>query len=280
MGGRQVARAVLVAVVVLGSALGWATGPAAESAPRWTPASRAAIRPGAVMITDGAQCTAGFVFTRGGEVFLGYAAHCAGLGAPTDTNGCTTPSLPLGTPVQIEGAARPGVLVYSSWLAMQRNRERNASACAGNDFALVKVDPRDVPKVNPTMPFWGGPTGLNRGTLPSGSSVYGYGSSELRLGTTLLSPRSGTSTGTVEGGWRHAAYTISPGIPGDSGSGLLGADGRAAGILSTVNLTPQPLSNYFGDLQRMLAYARVNGMGNTVLALGTVGFRPDRLPLG
>ena len=35
-----------------------------------------------MMYTDGAQCTANFVFTDGSRhVFVGYAAHCAGTGA-------------------------------------------------------------------------------------------------------------------------------------------------------------------------------------------------------
>ncbi|MCW2567634.1 MAG: hypothetical protein JWN54_1731, partial [Mycobacterium sp.] len=39
-------------------------------------------------------------FTGGdGTVYLGQAAHCAGTGAATETNGCTAASRPLGTPV-------------------------------------------------------------------------------------------------------------------------------------------------------------------------------------
>src|SRR5699024_12750843 len=50
--------------------------------------------------TDGGQCTANFVFTDdAGTVYVGYAAHCAGTGEATETDGCTTESLPPGTPV-------------------------------------------------------------------------------------------------------------------------------------------------------------------------------------
>lgn len=271
----------MVAAVAVGSVLSWiGLTPTADSAPQWAPVASASIRPGAVMVTDGAQCSANFVFTRGSEVFLGYAAHCAGLGGVTDLDGCATRSLPLGTPVQIEGATRPGVLAYSSWAAMQAAREREPRTCANNDFALVRIDRRDVARVNPTMPHWGGPTGLNRGPLQNGASVYTYGSSSLRLGTTLLSPKSGSSNGTTSGGWSHPVYTISPSIQGDSGSGLLDGSGRATGVLSSVNLAPRPLSNSFGDLQRELAYARVHGMGDVRLAVGTEPFDPNQLPLG
>ena len=74
------------------------TAPPTPPRPTWAPAATAAIHPGVQMYTDGAQCTANFVFTDGaGNVYVGYAAHCAGLGEATDTNGCLAESLPLGT---------------------------------------------------------------------------------------------------------------------------------------------------------------------------------------
>src|SRR5687768_16458654 len=147
--------------------------PATASA-QWAPADSATIHPGVEMVTEGAQCTANFVFSDGGSTYLGYAAHCAGLGAATDTNGCTAPSLPTGTPVQIEGASRPGTLVYSSWIAMKAAGENvDSETCEFNDFALVRLDPADVPKVNPSVPGWGGPVGVSSlgGT---GTDTYSY----------------------------------------------------------------------------------------------------------
>lgn len=281
MGARKVGQVAVVAAVAVGSIVAWlGLTPTAVSAPRWAAASSATIHPGSVMLTDGAQCTASFVFTRATEVFLGYAAHCAGTGGATETNGCEAGSLPLGTKVEIEGARHPGVLVYSSWLAMQQVGERDPNACAYNDLALVRIDSRDVGRVNPSVPHWGGPVGLNRAGNPSGASVYTYGSSSLRLGVALLSPKSGFSIGSTAGGWAIPVYTVTPGIPGDSGSAMLDASGRASGVLSTVNVTPMALSNTFGDLKRELAYARVHGMGSLVLANGTEPFNPDQLPLG
>ena len=52
---------------------------------------------------------------------------------------------------------------------------------------------------------------------------------------------------------------MTPGIPGDSGSGFLSADGRALGILSTLNFAPVPATNGVGDLAKMLGYARGHG---------------------
>ena len=82
----------------------------------------------------------------------------------------------------------------------------------------------------------------------------------------------GLSLGTTGGGWSHPAYTVSPGIPGDSGSALLDAQGRALGTLSTVQLGPLAGSNGVGDLAKELAYAQANGQSGLTLALGTEPF--------
>jgi hypothetical protein len=271
-----------VIAVILG-ALTMTVGlvPTAGSEPVWAPAATATIHPGVQMFTDGAQCTANFIFTKGTEVFIGYAAHCAGTGAATDTNGCDATSLPLGAPVEITGASQPGTLVYSSWLAMQAQPTRpDDDTCAYNDLGIVKIDPADVAKVNPSVPHWGGPTGMNTTGNPAGSSVYTYGNSSLRLGITLLSPKVGLSLGTTGGGWSHPTYTVTPGVPGDSGSALLDAQGRASGVLSTLSVAPLPLSNNFGDLSHELSYAQAHGQSGLTLTLGTEAFNGNQLPLG
>jgi hypothetical protein len=221
------------------------------------------------MRTDGAQCTANFVYSGGGKTYLGQAAHCSGTGSADETNGCTSKSLPLGTPVEISGASKPGKLAYNSWLTMQHNHEKDADTCAYNDLALVEIDPADVAKVSPAVPFFGGPTGVDtQGTAP-GERVASYGNSELRGGVPFLSPKVGTSLGDQGHGWSHIVATVSPGIPGDSGSAFLSPDGKALGILSTLNFTPAPGTNGVGDLAKMLDYARGHGgPGDLALKVG------------
>ncbi|MEX2107918.1 MAG: hypothetical protein WD827_03410 [Solirubrobacterales bacterium] len=128
--------------------------PAAASA--WAPAKTAPVHPGVQVFTEGAQCTANFVFQEGSDVYLGQAAHCSGTGGQTETDGCTSGSLPIGTPVEVTGASRPGTLAYNSWLTMQASGESDLDTCAYNDFALIKIDPADVGKVNPSVPPFGG----------------------------------------------------------------------------------------------------------------------------
>ncbi len=253
----------------------------------WAPAATATITPGTMMYTDGAQCTANFVFTdAAANTYVGYAAHCAGLGAATDTDGCKAGSLPLGTPVEfrqggslVSGGTKvgSGTLAYSSWLTEKQIGTTDPNICAYNDFALVKVAAGDVAKVNPSIPFWGGPTGIDTNGTQAGDDVYTYGNSSLRAGVSALSPHQGVSLGDdpSDAGWSHPLYTVTPGVPGDSGSAFLSEDGLAIGTLSTLGLLPLPGSNNIGDLAKELAFAQAHsGIAGLTLVKGTEPFSP------
>jgi hypothetical protein len=251
----------------------------AGSATAWAPADSATVHPGVMTFTNGGQCTANFVFEDGSSVYIGQAAHCSGTDGNTATNGCEAGSLPVGTQVEVDGASQPGTMVYNSWIAMQEKGETDADTCQYNDFALVRLAAADVDKVNPSVPYWGGPTGLG-GATSSGEDVYSYGNSSLRLGVSQLSPKKGTSLGTDSGGWNHTVYTVTPGIPGDSGSGFVDASGRAFGTLSTVAIAPLAGSNGVGDLAHELDYMRANSsLGGVQLVNGTEPFQGG-LPVG
>jgi hypothetical protein len=264
------------------------TGSPALAAPTWAPADTAPITPGVQTNTDGSgQCTANFVFTDAdGNVYLGQAAHCSGTGAATDTNGCDAGTLPLGTAVTFNRGGSlvdagtevgAGTLAYSSWNTMQARGETDENTCAYNDFALVKVDAADTAKVNPTVPFWGGPVGINTTGTAAGDRVYSYGNSGLRFGVGELSPKTGVSLGQdpADGGWTHPLYTATPGVPGDSGSAFLDGSGNALGTLSTLGIAPLPASNNIGDLAHELEYAQqYSGIDGLQLALGTEPFDP------
>lgn len=280
---RRILTVTAVAMTAAATSAMVAAAPA-SAAPTFASEATATLTPGVQAYTAGAQCTSNFVFTdAAGHIYLGYAAHCAGTGESTDTDGCLTPSLPLGTPVDFrkggslvsEGTRLGGgTLAYSSWRAMAANGETDADTCASNDFALVRVDAADAGTVNPTVPFFGGPDALGTGTA-AGDAVYSYGISSLRGGVSLLSPKVGASLGDSGGGWSTSLYTVSPGVPGDSGSGFLDADGNALGVLSTLALAPLPLSNGVGNLRKELGYAQANsGIAGLQLATGTRAFAP------
>ncbi len=248
-------------------------GPSAASA--WAPAGSASVHPGVQTYTEGGQCTSNFVFQDGGGVYLGQAAHCSGTGGQTETDGCTSGSLPLGTKVEVKGASKPATMVYNSWLAMQAGGETDSATCAYNDFALLRLDPADEGKVNPSVPGFGGPTGVGAaGGL--GATVYSYGNSSLRGGVTKLSPKQGVVIQSEGGGWSHVVATLTPGIPGDSGSGFLNGSGAAIGVLSTLQLAPLPATNGVGDLAKELAYMRANSaFAGVQLVRGTEPFKAN-----
>jgi hypothetical protein len=270
------------------------TGAGAASA--WAPAASATIHPGVMTFTNApsflsgaSQCTSNFVFTdSAGNTYLGQAAHCSSTGGSTGTNGCTTNSLPIGTPIYsgdlVNGGVQNGTLIgtlsYNSWITMQSRHETDANTCAFNDLALIKIDPSQVANVNPTVPFWGGPNGLAGAASQAGDRVFSYGDSILRGGVSALSPKTGASLGDLggSGGWSQDVYTVTPGIPGDSGSGFLDAGGNALGVLSTVQLAPVAASNGVGTLAKELAYANAaTGLGLQVAA-GTTPFNAVPVP--
>jgi hypothetical protein len=269
---------VLVASVLISAALlafgGLTTTASLHAAPAWAPAATASIHPGVQTIAPTGQCTANFIYFDGSNnVYIGQAAHCTGTGTATQTDGCTSASLPIGTAVDVTGASRPGTMVYNSWLTMQGAGETDPDTCAYNDLALVRLDPADAGNVNPSVPRWGGPTGLaaTTGTL---EQVYSYGNSELRLGLAPLSPKTGLSLGSTNSNWTQVVYTLSPGIPGDSGSGFLTSTGQAFGVLSTLDILPFVAGNSVGGLANELNYMHAHsGFSGVQLATGTEPFK-------
>jgi hypothetical protein len=276
------ARGVALAVAFGGVALGAVLAPAAVAAPAqtgdtWAPAASAAIRPGVVTETEGGgSCTSNFVFTSGDRTFIGQAAHCGGTGDATETDGCDSGTVDVGTTVTIkagDGTDRTGTLAYSSWVAMQAAGETDPDTCAFNDFALVEIAPEDTGDVNPSLPVYGGPTALDSNGLGSGDLVYSFGNSPVRLGIEALGPKVGINVSDTGGGRNHDVYTLTPGVPGDSGSAFVDGSGAAFGVLSTLNLAPLPASNGVIDLAHALDYAAANGdVGDVELALGTEPF--------
>jgi hypothetical protein len=273
----RIIRLALVALT-LAATVGVLAAPSASAAPPpWAPAATAPIHPGVQTFTEGAQCTANFVFYDASAVYIGQAAHCSGTGGSTETNGCDSGSLPIGTAVEVTGASQPGVMVYNSWLTMQANGETDPDACAFNDLALIRLSPADAANVNPSIPFFGGPTGIDTDGTAALDNVYSYGNSSLRFGIAQLSPKRGVSTGDDGNGWSHNVFTLTPGVPGDSGSAFVSADGTALGVLSTLQLAPFVGANGVGDLAHELDYLAANTSFAVQLALGTEPFDASRI---
>jgi hypothetical protein len=275
-------RIVIVVVCVLAAAAVATATPSASTAPRWAPASQATIHPGVRV----SACTANFVFYDSRYVYLGLVATCA-------------PE--RGAKVKIEGASRRGTIVYDS----------GVEGCCGhwaNDFALVRLDNVDKGKVNPSVPFWGGPT-TGAGRSSKGKPVYSYGNSASPSGSTDRSPKVGLDTSPVEtnvayadeaqravhgpfrggtnGGWTHYAQMVLPATGNyqceptsdewcgaDLGAPVLDARGRALGVLGP---WVHDTSNLVTDLTKALAYMKAHTNLDAIqLAKGTTPFLPAR----
>jgi hypothetical protein len=239
------------------------------------PATGATITPGALMISPvdervTSSCTAAFVFAGGDATYLGYAAHCAGSSESMGLSGCKEPTLPLGTGVTIvgnDGSRASGRLAYTSWGTMQERGESSPSLCLHNDFALVELDPADVPRVDPSVPVLGGPTGLDTDGTRNSEPVASY-----QPHGSATSVKQGRSLGTGDSGLAHRVETRPPGRPGDSGSGYLDGEGRAFGVLSTL-FTDGSATNGVTDLGHALQYANTyGGIGQVELVPGTRPF--------
>jgi hypothetical protein len=267
-GCRRTARVTAVGVIAAAGLLAPAT-PGFAAAPT--------ISPGVLMTTQldartAAECTADFVFTGADATYLGFAAHCAGGTNEMGVSGCEEPTVPLGTAVTIGHGGGPpsGRLAYSSWHTRQQRGETDPALCTYNDFALVQLDPAVVGEVDPSVPVFGGPTGLDSDGAQRGEAVYTY-----QPNNGPPAAKQGTSVGDAGGGLTHRVVTDPPGNPGDSGSGYLDADGRAFGVLSTQFQDAQH-SNGVTDLAQALAYAdRYGGLGTVTLVPGTAPFHPS-----
>ena len=249
-------------------------GPASAT-PTWAPAASAPIRPGNVIETEGQGCTADFVFYDATSVYIGTAAHCAP--APYDgsleaSDACGGESSPPGSPAKLEGATRPVELIYSSWWTMNELKmEPFQTICTDNDFALFRIDPADAGRVNPSIPHWGGPTGLRQSGMASGERVVVYGNSNTRMDEDSIKPLEGLLELDVNEGWMHDVQMVTPGIPGDSGSPSLDGSGAAIGPLNRLLYAP-PGSNQISDLAHLLAFMREHTAIKARLAEGTEPF--------
>ena len=190
------------------------------------------IRPGAWMIFP-AWCTMNFVFGSEGNYHIGTAGHCTETGD------------------EVTLVAAPGVLMNIG------RTVKSYDNGIGQDFALIDVHDEMQEFVNPSMSYFGGPTGDEQ---PAVGDVVVHSGHGLGIGTGGT-PRAGVvtyvGTGDVEGGggggngnggcgkkcrsasgitalrasgtaygWDGAAML------GDSGSGVRDATGAAAGNLT------------------------------------------------
>lgn len=161
------------------------------------------IRPGAWILSP-SGCTTNFVFGSASNYFIGTAGHCTSVGD------------------EVTLVAAPGVLMNIGTTV------RSVNQGIGNDFALIDVRPEMEQYVNPSMSYFGGPTGAGS---PQSGDVVEHSGHGLVIGTGGT-PRAGVVVyrGPGEGG--DAFAWVGAASPGDSGSAVRLANGQAAGDLT------------------------------------------------
>jgi hypothetical protein len=178
------------------------------------------VRPGAFVNSDVGQCTLNFLFQGSdGRKYIGTAGHCA-LEAPAVGGQAGERTWPAGSgPVATDADGnRIGEWAYA---ILQDPK----------DFSLIRLDPGV--QSSPQMCHFGGPTGINNDTpgldAPTVLQLFGNG---VGIGT-VLPARSMLALGMPDPDHVYAQGLV---LPGDSGSGVTSADGRAIGVAVTTGL--------------------------------------------
>jgi hypothetical protein len=179
-------------------------------------------------------CTANFIFTGGKNRYIGTARHCVkGNGSPLV--------------MQVDSITIANVGTVA--------KKTSGGGKVGNDFALVRLDKAVVGKwgINPALPV-GGPRGVYPGCDPQAVKFWGHG---YGVAVGQGKPEGGLATN-----WRRSGYGFTgAGMLGDSGTGVVLADNRAAGNFThlLVDSLDYPGSNLAG--MRMTAILRFVGRG-------------------
>lgn len=171
------------------------------------------IRPGAWIQIGVANCTAAFVLADpAGSLYITTAGHCAEV---VGERAFVThdAAIALNAPPRAFGT------VVATWPL-------------GYDAALIAIDPERNAEVNPRMTGWGGPVGIVTDAPPAGTVVRHYGWGWWTWFDHASRCRSGVLEPAEAGGFDDETWWhVGPVGNGDSGSGVITADGRALGIL-------------------------------------------------
>ena len=179
------------------------------------------VRPGALVETEKGVCSLNFLF-RGadGRSYIGTAGHCIlGESAVGGDDAGEHRWAPGAGPVARDAEGnRIGEFAY-------------AVLEDPKDFALIRLDPDDAGRASAQMCHFGGPTGTNAARTASPTLLHHYGNG-LLVGD-VLPARSALALGMP-----NPDHVLATGVavPGDSGSGIISADGRAVGVVVALGI--------------------------------------------
>jgi hypothetical protein len=215
------------------------------------------VRPGGRVVSTIGDCTLNFLFQApDGTRYIGTAGHCVSPGPVANDE------------VNPDGKGR--VERIWSWgsgpVAEDSDGHRIGEFAYAvikppKDFALIRLDPRV--KASPEMCHFGAPRGVSTTDTDTAIVLQYYGNG---IGIGNVAPaRSAVALGTPNLDYIHA---LGLAAPGDSGAGVMTADGLAIGVLVTagfhgIGFGPGPLRT---PAPRRLPQADERGVD-----LGTMG---------
>ena len=199
-----------------------------------------------MMYTDGAQCTANFVYTDGaGNTYVGYAAHCAGTGRGHGHRRLQHPVPPARHQGDLQRGRQPGRRGHPG-------RHRHARLQLLADHAEERREghqhlrlqrpgagqgrQRATPARSTPRSRSGAARPASTPTAPppaTGSTPTATPASAPASSSSSRTPARASATTRPTAAGRTRSTPSRPGIPGDSGSGFMSADGPALGVLST-----------------------------------------------
>ncbi len=167
------------------------------------------LRPGAPVLTPVGQCTLNFLWTGSdGRQYIGTAGHCL-LEGTAHNQVVYQPG--DGPPARDSAGHRFGEFAY-------------AALDATSDFALIRLDPGV--RASPEICRFGGPSGMTVGPVGALTPLHHVGRGSL---TGSLVPA--RTQLTVDGHDVRVLTGLGVASAGDSGSPVVGLDGKAVGIL-------------------------------------------------
>ena len=183
------------------------------------------VRPGGRVVSTVGDCTFNFLFRApDGTRYIGTAGHCVSSGpasrgeAGPDGDGRIERVWAWGSGPVAEDADghRVGEFAY-------------AVVQSPKDFALIRLDPGV--EASPEMCHFGAPHGVSTTDADTAVVLHYYGNG---VGIDAVAPaRSAVALGTPD---PDHIYATGLALPGDSGAGVMTADGLAIGVLVTTGL--------------------------------------------
>lgn len=179
-------------------------------------------------------CTANFVWTDGAQQYLGSAGHCFLPDGATSTHGPDSDFNPAGVSVRVcvanclAGGLLGGVIqgTYVNLGSVVYARQHVGGVGIGNDFGLAEIPAALAAQVRPSMPVWGGPTGVVGAQQSALKPVCHYGNGRYVGELFVTKARAGVSFGGDFKQW--TARILING--GDSGSAIEACTTDEAGV--------------------------------------------------